>query len=146
LPEFENKTNTKDEEFEFSMENEIIGKYTLDGWIEEQQLGLEINGCAWHGCPNKSCYPNENMLLTNGMTAGDKRMKDKERMDFILTKILRVEVYWQCEIEKMLERDKEMKEKFNNYLDEGPLEIRACFFGGRTGTLKLYHKARPGER
>uniref|UniRef100_A0A1I8BMX7 DNA-directed DNA polymerase n=1 Tax=Meloidogyne hapla TaxID=6305 RepID=A0A1I8BMX7_MELHA len=124
----------------------VIGKYKLDGWIEEQQLGIEINGCGWHGCPNKGCYPSDNMLLPSGLTAGLKRRKDRERMDFILTKVPKVDVYWQCEIEKMLARDREMREKFNNYLDEGPLEIRACFFGGRTGPLKLFHEKRSGEK
>nr|CAD2161064.1 unnamed protein product [Meloidogyne enterolobii] len=122
----------------------VVGKYKLDGWIEEQQLGIEVNGCGWHGC--QSCYPSDNMLLPNGMTAGNKRRKDKERMEFILTKVPKVDVYWQCEIENMLRRDKEMKEKFDNYLDEGPLEIRDCFFGGRTGPLKLFHEAKEGEK
>uniref|UniRef100_A0A914LRF1 DNA-directed DNA polymerase n=1 Tax=Meloidogyne incognita TaxID=6306 RepID=A0A914LRF1_MELIC len=122
----------------------VIGKYKLDGWIEEQQLGIEVNGCAWHGC--KDCYPRDNMILPNGLTAGKKRQKDKERMEYILTQIPEVKVYWQCEIEKMLRRDREMKKKFDNYLDEGPLEIRDCFFGGRTGPLKLFHKAEEGEK
>nr|CAD2200928.1 unnamed protein product [Meloidogyne enterolobii] len=124
----------------------VVGKYKLDGWIEEQQLGIEVNGCAWHGCPKKGCYPGDNMLLPSGLTAGHKRQKDKERMDFILTQVPKVKVYWQCEIEKMLNKDREMKKKFDNYLDEGPLEIRDCFFGGRTGPLKLFHETKEGEK
>jgi hypothetical protein len=33
----------------------------------------------------------------------------------------------------MLKKDKEMKKKFDEYREEGPLEIRSMFYGGRTG-------------
>nr|CAD2141913.1 unnamed protein product [Meloidogyne enterolobii] len=123
-----------------------VGNFKLDGWVEERNLGIEVNGCAWHGCPKKSCYPDDNMMLPNGMTAGKRRLKDYERKKFILEQGIDLKIFWECEIREMLENDRDMKEKFNNYLDEGPLEIRACFFGGRTGPLKLIHEARPGEK
>uniref|UniRef100_A0A1I8B938 DNA-directed DNA polymerase n=1 Tax=Meloidogyne hapla TaxID=6305 RepID=A0A1I8B938_MELHA len=35
----------------------VVGKYKLDGWIEEQQLGIEVNGCAWHiAIPVTTCF------------------------------------------------------------------------------------------
>jgi hypothetical protein len=66
-------------------------------------------------------------------------------MEFISKEVRDVMVIWECEINKMLVRDKEMKQCFAEYLDEGPLDIRAAFMGGRTGALKHYHLAGPEE-
>ena len=38
-----------------------------------------------------------------------------------------------------------MKRSFNNYMDGGPIDIRSCFFGGRTGPLKLFFAPSQGE-
>uniref|UniRef100_A0A1I8BQI9 DNA-directed DNA polymerase n=1 Tax=Meloidogyne hapla TaxID=6305 RepID=A0A1I8BQI9_MELHA len=121
-----------------------VGNYRLDGWVESQQLGIEINGCCWHGCIK--CYPDDNIVLPNGKAAGRQREMDKKRLDFIKSRVQQVEVYWECEILEMLKKDKDMQQKFNNYIDNGPIDIRSAFFGGRTGPLKLFHRAQPGEK
>jgi hypothetical protein len=120
-----------------------IEQFQLDGWIESEKLAIEVNGCAWHGCPR--CYTRDDMILPNGKTAGYQRERDQRRMEFIRTKVPKVLIFWECEIQAMLRDDPEMKESFENYLDEGPLNIRSCFYGGRTGPLKLYYKAKPNE-
>ncbi|KAL3076245.1 hypothetical protein niasHT_038740 [Heterodera trifolii] len=51
-----------------------IGPYSLDGWIEAERRAIELNGCTWHGC--KKCYPNDNMLLPSGKSAGQVRESD----------------------------------------------------------------------
>ncbi|CAK5015611.1 unnamed protein product [Meloidogyne enterolobii] len=128
----------------YSIEGEKrIGNYRLDGWVESQQLGIEINGCCWHGCIK--CYPDDNIVLPNGKTAGRQREQDNKRLEFIKSQI-KVEVYWECEILDMVKKDKEMRQKFNNYIDNGPIDIRSAFFGGRTGPLKLFHQVQPGEK
>lgn len=38
-----------------------VENYKLDGWIEEQQLGIEVNGCCWHGCSR--CYPSDQVIF-----------------------------------------------------------------------------------
>jgi hypothetical protein len=121
-----------------------VANYRLDGWIEELQMGIEINGCAWHGCP--SCYSSDNLVLPNGKTAGLQRELDQRRLNFILTQVPSIRVYWECEIQKMLEKDVNMRQKFDRYLDDGPIDIRSNFFGGRTGPLKLFHEAKSGEK
>lgn len=80
-----------------------------------------------------------------GKTAGWLRAKDKERMDFLRLKVP-VEVFWTCEIDKMLEEDKEMAKCFEEYLDRGPIDLRKGFYGGRTAPRKLYHKLQPGQK
>uniref|UniRef100_A0A914M466 DNA-directed DNA polymerase n=1 Tax=Meloidogyne incognita TaxID=6306 RepID=A0A914M466_MELIC len=120
-----------------------IGNYRLDGWIEDQQLGLEINGCCWHACGK--CYPDDNIVLPNGKAAGKQREMDKKRLEFIKSQI-NVEVFWECEIKTMLEKNMEMRQKFEEYVDNGPIDIRSAFYGGRTGPLKLFHTAQQGEK
>nr|CAD2197277.1 unnamed protein product [Meloidogyne enterolobii] len=51
-----------------------MGNYKLDGWVEEKKLAIEVNGCCWHGC--SKCYPDDDLKLPTGLTAGqttDKR-------------------------------------------------------------------------
>nr|CAD2155603.1 unnamed protein product [Meloidogyne enterolobii] len=84
--------------------------------------------------------------MPNGKTAGYLREHDKNRMEFKLSQIARVDVYWECEIYQMLKKEREMRQMFYNYIDDGPIDIRSCFYGGRTGPLKLHHKVKDGER
>nr|CAD2190111.1 unnamed protein product [Meloidogyne enterolobii] len=121
-----------------------VGKYKLDGWIEEEQLGIEVNGCVWHGC--ERCYPEENTVLPNGLTAAKQREKDTRRMEFIKSQGVNLQVFWECEIRSMLEKDREMRSSFKKYLDDGPIDLRACFFGGRTGPLQLFYSPKDGEK
>jgi G:T-mismatch repair DNA endonuclease (very short patch repair protein) len=121
-----------------------IGKYRLDGWIEEEKLGIEVNGCCWHGC-NK-CYTDKNMILPNGRTVLKQQELDKNRLKFIKDLGVNVKVFWECEIKKMLSKDRDMRKMFKAYLDDGPINIRAAFYGGRTGPLKLYHHVKPGQK
>uniref|UniRef100_A0A183BP65 DNA-directed DNA polymerase n=1 Tax=Globodera pallida TaxID=36090 RepID=A0A183BP65_GLOPA len=116
-----------------------IANYTVDGWIEAERRVIEVNGCVWHGC--QTCFPSDNMILPNGKTAGEQRKRDANRLEFLRTQVARVDIYWECEIQRMLDRSREMRQKFAEYVDAGPLVIRDAFTGGRTGPLKLFHKA-----
>ena len=85
-------------------------------------------------------------MLPTGRTAAKQREKDRQRLDVIREEVSEVRIYWECEINAMLQEDIEMRQRFKEYLDEGPLNIRSCFMGGRTGPTKLFHKAQPGEK
>ena len=125
-----------------------VGPYKLDGYIEEKKFGLEIHGCAFHGCPK--CYPADNYELPYGRTAGKQRRKDQRRLDFIEAHpdvAGGLEVYWECELDEMLRRDKEMKRFYEKeWVDDGPIQLRDAFFGGRTGPLYTYYKPGPDEQ
>uniref|UniRef100_A0A914LM09 DNA-directed DNA polymerase n=2 Tax=Meloidogyne TaxID=189290 RepID=A0A914LM09_MELIC len=121
-----------------------FGNYRVDGWVEERKLVIEVNGCCWHGC--RKCFPDDEIRLPNGVTAGIQRERDEKRLEFIESFGVEVEVYWECEIRSMLSRDRGMRLKFKNYLDNGPIDIRSAFFGGRTGPLKLFHKTGEGQK
>uniref|UniRef100_A0A914IDZ8 DNA-directed DNA polymerase n=1 Tax=Globodera rostochiensis TaxID=31243 RepID=A0A914IDZ8_GLORO len=113
-----------------------VGIYSVDGWLENEQRAIEVNGCAWHACIK--CFPNDNHQLPNGKTAGQVRERDAKRLEFLRSQLSRVDIFWECEIQRMLDRSREMRQKFAEYVDDGPLEIRSAFTGGRTGPMKLF--------
>uniref|UniRef100_A0A914MSA4 DNA-directed DNA polymerase n=1 Tax=Meloidogyne incognita TaxID=6306 RepID=A0A914MSA4_MELIC len=41
----------------------------------------------------------------------------------------------------MLRRNQKMRKAFANYHNKGPINIRDCYFGGRTGPLHMYFDA-----
>jgi hypothetical protein len=41
-----------------------------------------------------------------------------------------LQIIWTCEIEKMLDGDKEMRSFFDGCLDYGPISLRDAYFGG----------------
>ncbi|KAL3117798.1 hypothetical protein niasHT_009844 [Heterodera trifolii] len=121
-----------------------FGRYQVDGWIESIGKAIEVNGCVWHGCPK--CFPLDEQMLPNGRTSGWTRQQDAARLEFISSQVKQVEVVWECEIYKMLEKDKEMRDKFDRYRDAGPLNIRDCFMGGRCGPRKMFQAVQPGKK
>ena len=57
-----------------------------------------------------------------------------------------LEIYYECDIKEALETDPEMKKFFEQCIDEGPINLRDALFGGRTGPMKIFHNAKPGEK
>ncbi|KAF7627112.1 hypothetical protein Mgra_00009622 [Meloidogyne graminicola] len=117
-----------------------VGNYKVDGYIEEEDRAIEVNGCVWHAC--KNCFgDNLDKILPNGKTVGETRENDEKRLSILRKNIKNVDVIWECEIHKMLRRYRQMRKAFANYHDKGPIKIRDCYFGGRTGPAQLYFDA-----
>ena len=55
-----------------------IEDYPLDGYIKEEDKGIEVHGCYYHAC--EYCYPLEPILLAQGRTAGMIRERDAKRL------------------------------------------------------------------
>ena len=53
---------------------------------------------------------------------------------------------WQCELEKELKEDEEMKQFFDEYEIVDPLQPRDAFYGGRTNATKLFHECQVNEK
>ena len=53
---------------------------------------------------------------------------------------------WQCELEKELKEDEEMKQFFDEYEIVDPLQPRDAFYGGRTNATKLFHECQGDEK
>ena len=53
---------------------------------------------------------------------------------------------WECELEKELKEDEEMKQFFDEYEIVDPLQPRDAFYGGRTNATKLFHQCQGNEK
>lgn len=143
-----------------SPEKELrYGNYLLDGYVarpgEEKDLAIEVNGfvfkfmqifqlfssCYWHACPH--CYPDPDTILAGGFPASTVREKNAERLAE-LEKRFEVEIYWECEINSMLEDEENtiqtldnngqletitMRSFFDNIPDSGLIDLHDAFFG-----------------
>jgi predicted PolB exonuclease-like 3'-5' exonuclease len=76
-------------------------------------------------------------------------MKENNENTFIrineLSKSLKIDVKWECELRRELKEDKLMNDFFNdNGFEKGPIYPRSAYFGGRTGygetNIFLYNK------
>ena len=57
----------------------------------------------------------------------------------------RVVEMWECELDKKLEEDGEMKRYFDQRKIVDPLDPRDAFYGGRTNASKLFHTCEGDE-
>ena len=142
-----------------------VGGYSLDGFCEERNTAYEFHGCFWHGkyygaslrgfflsnflffptgCT--TCYPNrETVNPKNGRTMQDLREDTMKKAHYLTTGGYCVVEMWECELDKKLEEDDEMKRYFDQYKIVDPLNPRDAFYGGRTNAAKLFHTCEGDE-
>jgi hypothetical protein len=54
-----------------------------------------------------------------------------------LSKLLRIDVKWECEVRRELKEDKVMNDFFNdNGCEKGPINHRSAYFWGRSGYVE----------
>lgn len=124
-----------------------VGKYRVDGYHEESKTIYEFNGCYWHGCPR--CFSangfNNQKYKTYGMIYRDHCERIKKIQSYLPDhKIIQL---WECEFSRL----QEMNPNFeifvrNNFKSLESLNPRDSLFGGRTNSIKLYHKCEPNEK
>ena len=108
--------------------------------------------CWWHGCPK--CYPDDEKVLGSGVPAKVLRERNEDRLAE-LKKDFDVEVYWECDIERMKEDARiirngattTMKDFFEELPDSGHINLQEAFFGGRTEPWVMHASVRdqPGR-
>ena len=121
-------------------------KYKVDGYFEYQgrKYVCEYHGCNFHGC--KRCFPHSRETTMNNNTSIAQRWRDTQ----IKEKRLRDQGYivlskWSCEFVE--ERKKPKVRDFLNTLNiQDPINLRDCYFGGRTNALVLHKKFPEGEK
>jgi len=83
-------------------------------------LSEKIFRCYWHACIE--CFPDDQMLVA-GETAENVRAKNARR-EAEIEEELDLEIFWECEIHRMLSKDSEMRKFFENCLDTGSINLR----------------------
>ena len=118
----------------------------MDGYFEYQgrKYVCEYHGCNFHGC--KKCFPHSRETTMNNNTSITQRWRDTQ----IKEKRLREQRYivlskWSCEFAE--ERKKPKVRDFLNTINiQDPINLRDCYFGGRTNALVLHKKFPEGKK
>ena len=124
-----------------------IGNFSVDGVCHETKQIFEFHGCHWHGCP--CCYTPETYSNIKKNTMKEIHEMHKKRIQFIKENLPQgytlVEI-WEHEWDSLCSHDEKVKKFVKNNPVHEKLNPRHCMFGGRTNGLKLYHKAKQGEK
>jgi len=121
--------------------------YYVDGVCEETKTIYEFHGCLFHGCTR--CFDKNSINLMRKEYFATTYRLSQLRMDE-LKKMLpeyKFKVMWECEFKKLKKRTNDIIHFFKFLCPiSDPLNPRDCLFGGRTNSIKLYHKCRKNER
>ena len=97
------------------------------------------------GCPE--CYKDRDIVNPISQKTMEQLYKDTVRKVNYLKKYgFQVEQKWECELQKELEEDEEMKQFFEQYEIIDPLQPRDAFYGGRTNATKLFHECQGNQK
>ncbi|XP_067291546.1 uncharacterized protein [Pseudorasbora parva] len=125
-----------------------FGPYHVDGYYEKssgEKIALEFLGCFYHG---HDCRFNPNDLnpLSNVPFGVLRRQSDNKLQVLRDVYSLRVISLWECEWERLKQRDPGVMAFMASYTTPERLRPRDALFGGRTNAIKLYHKITEEER
>jgi len=93
-------------------EYQVAGRFKVDGYIKEEDRAIEVHGCVWHACP-RHYGDRPDFLMPNGKTVEVIQKENEERLRILKQHISHVDVVWECEIRKMLQRNKQMRKVLN---------------------------------
>ena len=122
-------------------------RYKLDGYFEycNKKFACEYHGCNWHGCPR--CFESDREVTMNGGKSLAQRYRETElkvkrleEMGFIVIQ------KWSCEFLKELEDNPEMAAFVQSLNIQDPINLRDCYFGGRTNALTLHKEFSNNEK
>ena len=122
-------------------------RYKLDGYFKYngKEFACEYQGCNWHGCPR--CFQSDRESTINGGKSLAQRYRETQ------LKIMRLEemgfiviTKWSCEFQKDLEENPQMSAYVKSLQIQEPINLRDCYFGGRTNALTLHKKFEGNEK
>ena len=120
--------------------------YKVDGYLEldGKKYVYEYNGCNFHGC--KTCFPHSRDSHMNNRVSMEVRWKNTKLKEQRLKEAgYIVKSKWSCEFvqDKLNEDVREFVESLNI---QDPINLRECYFGGRTNGIVLHKKFTNGEK
>ena len=122
--------------------------YLLDGYFRDSdgiEHALEFNGCFFHGCPR--CFPDKRDRITlRGKTLVALYRETLLKENKLKEMGFKVHTMWACDYER-LNGSGEEEELLEGEVEGicNPLDLRKCYFGGRTNALTLLKDFSNGE-
>ena len=99
-----------------------VGPYLLDGYHQETHTVYEVHGCFWHGCPR--CYARDTVNPVNGKTTQELHCSTVEKIEYLRRQGYNVVEIWECDVNRELNNDEDMKYYFDHYHIADSLEPR----------------------
>ena len=98
----------------------------------------------WHGCPR--CYARDTVNPVNGKTMQELHCSTVEKIEHLRRQGYNVVEIWECDVNRELNNDEDMKYYFDHYHIADPLEPRDALYGGRANAAKLYNRCQGDEQ
>ena len=124
-----------------------FGKYSVDGYCKNTKTVYEFNGCYWHGC--QKCFNSSsfNHLKKEYCSSSFKKTNDRLLELKYMLPDHKFVVMWECEFNEKKKKSLELKNFLETKCDISErLNPRDGLFGGRTNSIKLYHKCSYNEK
>lgn len=121
--------------------------YHVDGYFEldGEKYVCEYYGCNWHGCPK--CYVRDRESTTNNGKSLGQRYRETMLKESRLREMgYIVKCIWKCEFDAIRKEEAAVREFITSLNICEPINIRDCYFGGRTNALTLYKRMEKDEK
>ena len=110
--------------------------YRLDGFDAATKTAYEFHGCRWHG---HECIKDRSASdPRTGFTLDALLFRTQEKEKELKSLGYKVVTMWQCQFEKALSENQEMKSFIEQQRIASRLRIRDSLHGGRTGASILH--------
>ena len=122
-------------------------RYKADGYFQHngKQYICEFYGCNFHGCPE--CYPRDREITMNDNKSIAQRYRETMLREKRLTEAGYIIISkWMCHFTRDKKASSGIRQQLDTLKIQDPINIRDCYFGGRTNALTLYKKFENGER
>ena len=121
-------------------------KYKVDGYFEFEgkEYVCEYHGCNFHGC--QKCFPRDRNTTMNDNKSMEQRYRETKVKENRLRKEgFEVITKWSYDFAKD-KNNPDVKKYINTLNIQDPINVRDCYFGGRTNGLVLHKIFTEGEK
>ena len=120
--------------------------YKVDGYFEYEgeKYVCEYHGCNFHGC--MTCFPHGRENIMNNHLSMAQRLRNTQLKEKRLRELgYKVLTKWSCEFAEE-KKDPKVCDFLKSLNIQDPIDLRDCYFGGRTNGLILYKYFKGGEK
>ena len=114
----------------------------VDGYHHDSGTIYEFHGCFFHGCPR--CYPNRTTTNAVSKRTMEELYQATQHRENQLQGYNLVTM-WECDFMATVKQQPPLQARLAYWKQQGPLEPRDAFFGGRTNAIRLFYEPSADE-